>query len=134
MDPVYTSQSSRRPLVDGEGRRSLHFPVGGLARIPAHRGDGASVAFPLGLRISYQWINFYRASFFHRPMEAFGSDLMGNRSRRLESFCPLRDLPSAGGAKRFLSIQFIATACLLRCHFRLDAALHVNRNSDVPGG
>jgi len=37
VDAVYAARSSNRPLVDGEGRRPLHFPVGGLAGIPAHR-------------------------------------------------------------------------------------------------
>src|ERR1019366_3514539 len=57
VDAVYAARSSNRPLVDGEGRRPLHFPVGGVARIPAHRGDGANVALSLGSWIPSQWIH-----------------------------------------------------------------------------
>src|SRR5581483_787450 len=51
VDAFHAARSAHGPPVDGEGRRPLHFPAGSLARIPAHRGHGASVAFPFGLRI-----------------------------------------------------------------------------------
>ena len=53
VDAVYTARGPDRPLVDGEGRCPLHLAFGGLARIPAHRGDGASMAFPLGSWLSH---------------------------------------------------------------------------------
>src|ERR1035437_1966820 len=134
VDAVYAARSSNRPLVDGEGRRPLHFRVGGLARIPAHRGYGASVALSLGSWISFEWIHFYRTAFLHGPMEASGSGFMGDDSGCLELICSLRYFPPAGGTQWLLPIQSTATAFILRCHFRHGPAVHVDRNSDVPSG
>src|ERR1019366_1981480 len=100
VDAVYAARSSDRPLVDGEGRRPLHFPVGGLARIPAHRGDGPSVALPLRPWISSQWIHFYRPAFLYRPMEASGSGFMGDFSGCLELICLLFHSSPARGTDR----------------------------------
>ena len=44
MAAAHTPQGSHGPFVDSEGRRSLHFPVGGPAWLSAHRGNGASMA------------------------------------------------------------------------------------------
>src|ERR1035437_522350 len=134
VDAVYAARSSDRPLVDGEGRRPLHFRVGGLARIPAHRGYGASVALSLGSWISFEWIYFYRTAFLHGPMEASGSGFMGDNSGCLELICSLCHFPPAGGTQWLLPIQSTATAFILRCHFRHGPAVHVDRNSDVSGG
>src|ERR1035437_514202 len=90
VDAVYAARSSNRPLVDGEGRRPLHFPVSGVARIPAHRGDGASVALPLRPWISSQWIHLCFPAVLHRPMEAPGSGFLGDYSGCLELLCLLR--------------------------------------------
>src|ERR1035437_1903630 len=90
VDAVYAARSSDRPLVDGEGRRPLHFPVSGVARIPAHRGDGASVALPLRPWISSQWIHLCFPAVLHRPMEAPGSGFLGDYSGCLELLCLLR--------------------------------------------
>ena len=86
VDAVHATQSSDPRRMDCEGGRPLHFSLAGFARVSAHRGHGALVAFPFGLRIPSQRFHFYRVAFLHRPMEAFGSDLMGNRSRLVESF------------------------------------------------
>src|ERR1017187_7652834 len=134
VDAVYAARSSDRPLVDGEGRRPLHFPVGGLARIPAHHGYGASVALPLHPWISSQWIHFCRPAVLHRPMEASGTGFMGDYSGCLELICSLCHSSPAGGTQWLLPIQPTATAFILRCHFRHGTAVHVDRNSDVPGG
>src|ERR1035441_620120 len=134
VDAVYAARSSDRPLVDGEGRRPLHFPVGGLARIPAHRGDGANVALSLGSWIPSQRIHLYRPAVLHRPMEASGSGVMGDYSGCLELLCLLCHSSPAGGTQRLLSIQPSATTFLLRCHFRHGTAVHVDRHSDVPSG
>src|SRR5579872_2097297 len=108
--------------------------MGGLARIPTHSGDGASVAFPLGSCIPSQWIYFYRAVVLHRSMEAPASGFMGDYSGCLEIICLLRDLSPASGAQWLLSIQSTATAFILRGHFRHGTALDVDRDRDVPGG
>src|ERR1035437_2224533 len=134
VDAAYAARSSDRSLVDGEGRRPLYFPLGGLARLPSHRGYGASVALPLGSWISSQWIHFYRTAFLYGPMEASGSGLMGDNSVCLELICSLRHSPPAGGTQWLLPIQSTATAFILRCHFRHGPAVHVDRNSDVSGG
>ena len=134
VDAVHAAQSSDGPRMDCEGGRPLHFSVAGLTRLSAHRRHGPLVAFFVGLRIPSQRFHFYRFAFLHRSMEASGSDLVGNSSCRLESFCLLRHVAYAGGAKRLLPIQPAPTAFILRCHFHHGTALHVDRDSDVARG
>ena len=87
VDAVYAARSSDRPLVDGEGRRPLHFPVGGVARIPAHRGYGASVALPLRPWISAQWIHRKGAQELLAAYRTVGltlEDFEGPRYKRID--------------------------------------------------